>query len=311
MTRMDHEEYCAKCSGLGRSAMAKADFDELDEDQYEKAVEGIEDEEPDEDEDDEDEEKSLTLSPDEEELAKSMEYLQAMAESEAGAGNPHATRLSQLAEKAALEGLSKSEKAELAALADDDFSGGLPSDDLLKSESAREAFDASDFLRDQTETLAKSLDGLADNQRSFQTMQLEFNRRLARGLDGLSKSLFAERRKNERLVKSQNELLERIAGTPVPWKGRVNLSNADLAKGGRQSSGDLELLQKSSKIGRQTARDVISSLFDEAVRDEKEDLTKSLGNLLSNLNVAQGDWRQVAGMTPALVERITRSTVAG
>lgn len=306
--RMDHADYCEKCSGMGRAPMAKADYDDLDEADYEKATEGIDDEEPDEDEDDEDEEKSLSLSPDEEELAKSMEYLTAMADS---AMTGPQDRLAELSARAAAYGLEKSEKAELMALLSDDYEPTRASDDLMKSETSQEAFEASAFLEAVAGTMAKSLDGLASEIQVDRETQGEFNRRLARGLDALAKSLFSERRKTEALQKSQNELLARLSGQPVPWAGKVHLSPADLDKSGRASSADLDVLRKSSGISRKQAQSVVSSLFSRAVEEEKEGLQKSLANVLSNLSVTAGDWRQVQGMTPDLIENVTRTVAAG
>jgi hypothetical protein len=297
MKRMSHEEYVEKCRGFGRSPMAKADFDGLDDDNYKKALEpDDEDEDEDEDPDEgEDEEKSLTLAPDEEELAKSMDYLISMTESDQGS-----SRLSELAAKAAAGALEKSERVELQQLLAAQDVQPEVGEEFFKSETAMEAFEATPFLTAFAREITGSVGELAKSLRDGQTGQLEFNRRVARGLDSLAKSLFAERRRSDGLIKSLTEQVERVSGQPVPFKAQVSVR--DLEKG-RPSAIELEQLQKSQNITARQARGIVSTLFDEAYKAGNTELAKSLEGPLTRLSVCHGDWRE--GLSPDLVKTIT------
>lgn len=308
MARMPFADYVAKCGG--RPPMDKATFEDLDDDEYEKAIEPDEDDEEEEDEEEEEEaEKSLTLAPDEEELAKSMEFLLAMAESDQAA--PAASRIATLSGRATAGTLEKSERAELARLLQEE--GDVPlSDPLLKSQETQAAFEASEFLAAFGTQLAKSLDELATRVDVRGNVQTDFNRRLARGLDALAKSIGQERRESEQMVKSLakqvkrlTKEVERVAGQPVPWAGKTHLTTGQLEKSGREGA-DLTLLQKSAAIPKVVAQRALSRLFDGAAEKNPE-LAKSLGEVLSQVSVTSGDWRSVRGMTADLVETVTRT----
>jgi hypothetical protein len=290
--------------------MDKATFDALDDEAYKKAVEPDEDDEEEEEEEESEEaEKSLDLAPDEEELAKSMEFLMAMSETDQA--GPAASRIAALSGKAASGTLEKSERAELATLLLGEQDAPL-SDPLLKSQGAQDAFEASEFLATFGTQLAKSLDELATRVDVRSNVQTDFNKRLARGLDALVKSMSAERQESARMVKSLTKQVkrltvevERVAGQPVPWAGKTHLTTAQLERSGREGA-DLPLLQKSGTISKVQAQRAVSRLFSEAV-DKDPELAKSLGETLSLINVTSGDWRSVRGMTADLVETVTRS----
>jgi len=296
MNRMTHEEYVEKCRGLGRNPMTKADFDGLDDDSYKKALDPDEEEDEEDEEEEEDEEKSLTLAPDEEELAKSMDHLLAMAESDRGS-----SRLSELAAKASSGSLEKSERAELQQLLAEQDVQPEVGEEFFKSETAQEAFEATPFLTAFAREISGAVNELSKSVRDGQFGQHEFNKRLARGFDGLAKSLFAERRRTDSLIKGLTEQVERVSGQPVPFKAQVSVR--DLEKGGRPSADELERLQKSQSITPRQAQAIVSTLFDEAYKAGNSELAKSLEGPLTRLSVCHGDWRE--GLSPELVKMIT------
>lgn len=125
------------------------------------------------------------------------------------ASNDSSTRKEQLLQKAMGEELDETERGELFQLM-----GGAANDEESRSEeivksmgdndTLQQAFEVSDFLREQHEELTKSLVVLADHQERDGARQHEFNLALARTVSDTGK-----------LVKSMSERLGIIAAQPA------------------------------------------------------------------------------------------------
>jgi hypothetical protein len=170
-------------------------------------------------------------------LEKSMTMLEGFIDSEATGETRKETLLSQ-----AQEGqLSKSENDELFNLlgGDESATDSALADDLIKSmqenETMQDAFEMSDFLREQNEELTKSLGDLAEHVDYSDRRQHDFNLILAKSVQATGN-----------LVKSLTEQLDRVLGQPV--RGPKSQSAQPLQKSFAGSNGSDETMTKSEVL---------------------------------------------------------------
>ena len=177
----------------------------------------------DEEDDDEDEtEKSLIGADD---LMKSLDTLEAVAEG-ASFALP-AARREELAEKLADGTLSKSEMRELGSLMksddDDEFE-----DSFVKSFSEdpemAEGYDASSFLERQSQLLAAGLDAVQSRLSKSLAEQSDrarsFNTQLAKSLRGMAQVVMSQ----DAMIKSLVDRIEGVEQQPVPRRGVTSMA---------------------------------------------------------------------------------------
>ena len=323
--RMSHEDYVSKCYGKGVTPMTKGDFEGLDDEEHEHVRKSLEDErkvmaddDDDKGDEEEEEEKSLRLSLEEEELAKSTEFLQAAAAtSEQATRQQEIERLSAQASAGTLEKSGRNRLAELLQEQD------APAADLSKSireePSVAQAFEASEFLAAFGGELCKSLDQLNVAMDGRLAGLEQFNRGLARGMDALAKSLASERVEFQGQIQELKAEVARLGGQTAPFQARTQLQPSDLAETPRAPLAKSlagaaipgctpEILQKSGSIPKNKAQAALSRLFDQAVEAGDAPLAKSYGAALTVVNVSSNpDWRRVQGVTPEMIAAITQA----
>jgi len=285
MARMAYSDY-AKKGGKG----SEKDYDAMDDDSYEKACSSLkkQDDDEDEDMDDEEEEKSM---PNEDDLIKALRELEAFAD-ELDGGDTN--RQDVLLAKAQSGTLDNDEAAELAGLLQgtsnaDDGEGGLHKS-LTDNDVISDAFDASEFLAAFGESVSKSVDALASDQRQRDVSDARFKKQLAKSLHGLT----------ERIVGIMGDMRDRVAhleGQPsTPWRSVPSTPRSAVVEKGQDAPLNGAASQ-ASQLNKGQAMAGFESMMLKST-DAKEQ--QMLGDIIMRIESFPGDWRRVPGISPEL-----------
>lgn len=326
MARKSWAAYKSACMAKKQPFLGKGDYQGLDGESYEKAVEGLDDEGEGEGEgaegggeeppqgpesegagEGEDEQKSrdLELLPGEEELLKSMELLAGIGNS--GPAAEREAKIAKLSAKAAKGMLAKSERDELRGLLTDEATQQTAEPlgkSLREDPRTAPAFEASEFLQTWSERTTDAVDRLTKSLVEAETDRATFQRRLALGLDAFAKSMVLG-------MAGLRQQVAKLAAQPVAFNGKTQaprLTPEQIQKS-RRDGADLAALGKAGELSKARAENALGDLMEKAAAGDDEERREQLAIVLSRMAVRQGDWRNTPGMTPALAEEIVRAAV--
>lgn len=316
--RKGFSEYSELSKRKGFPAMKKAEYESLNDDEYKELgkaleIDNGEDSDDDDDEEGEPEEKSensslAEFSPDEEELIKSMELLEATLDDDPGVISSR--RREMLAAKAASGTLEKSERNELFALLSDQPEGADEGEDLSKAlredDSVAQAYDASEFLAAFGELFAGRQESLEKSINERDRSDSLYKRRLVGGLDKLAKALVGNMAETRAELGALRKSMESIARTPMGWTGKTQVQPEQLIKSHRDKHAPTGLIQKTGAVTKRQAQSALDEILEKSSDDGDNEKLGRVGSVLTNMAVRSPSkpWAGTPGMTAELAEEI-------